>query len=245
MFVDAENESAKSSPAWLASLYRVPSRSYRALKLKRYDERNLESLSQDNSTATVLIGNPEWLAPVLEMGVGRALTLFGYAVLPSTIRIYWTAYPIDRTAYASGHTWTGLQTEQSRLAENEWLEPTTKRIAGFARLGSNWDGYGARQPHWGTCMRALSAAMKMAEISSMSSVSSSEPPYVAPLSSGGILFEIRNANRELNLAFEPGKKGVVEVLKTSTTPAQDEIEEEFEFEESRLAEVLTWVFQQS
>ncbi len=158
--------------------------------------------------------------------------------------LLYRAYSFRTAAPSGSQDWVGLeaQTElQPPQAAADWLGDSLKRIFSFGRLPANWDGYGGSPPDKITWSRAVSVAARLAKLHSATTQPSMEPPFVAPLSSGGILFEIRNGKRELHLSIYPSDRNHCEVLKILTTPSGDEIEEEAKVAEAGLDEVLSWI----
>lgn len=215
----------------------------KANQLRRYYESNLDSYSEDNSTETKILIDPlgdDWS---VQCALDFTQPTLGAWYLPG----YTPSGIIStvRTASPSACTWIGLETESNLPKAVDWLAPSLERISELTKLRSNWDGYQARQLDLTTSLRAVNAALKIADVSSMTNALDSEPPFITLLASGGILFEIANRNRQLHLSFEPDKEKIVEVLKVSVTPAHDEVEEEFEMKDSKLVEVLSWIFEQA
>lgn len=155
----------------------------------------------------------------------------------------WESYFLQTAAPTGAQDWLTLDSgAETRPRHNvDWLTTALKRIWSFQYLQAKWDGYQGRSVHTSTCFRAVAVTEILASLFSATDPSSAKPPFVAPLSSGGILFEVRNANRELHLAIERSDPEHYDVLKVSTTPSGDEIEEEATIHESNLYEVLSWI----
>lgn len=248
MAVDKASQAIMNSQDWLSfampdavSLRSFPRMVVRANLLRRYYESNPDSNSQDNSTATSILINLHSGEEVFVLGAVDT-TQARLGTWNFTEHLIPGGLSIVRTASPSAYNWIGLETENNPSRLVDWLTTTLRRISEFPKLEPNWDGYQARKPDKLTCQRGVNAALRIAEASSMADPPPSEPPFITPLSSGGVLFEIRNGNRELHLSFEPDQKGTVEVLKVSVTPAQDEVEEELRVDESKLGEVLSWIY---
>ncbi len=148
--------------------------------------------------------------------------------------------PIEtRTATPTGFSWIPLQAETRIRSNTDWFPNCVSRISGFVQLPKDWDGYGSAPPNRVACSRALDVAVAIAQTLSLAD-SVAQDPFVAPLSSGGVLFEIRNGNRELHIEVPPDSE-FFEVLKVARTPSGDEVEEELHVNEAGLFEVLSWV----
>lgn len=122
-----------------------------------------------------------------------------------------------------------------------WLDGMVQRISNFSQLGRNWDSYGGIPPDFATIGRAMAVAIKLNGLFAASPMRRGEV-FVAPLSSGGILFEIRGTNRELNLELDPKNADHFEALKLSEVSSGEKIEEEMFLSEQQLPEALAWAF---
>lgn len=211
-------------------------------RLERFVGLNEDSCSNDNSKNTTLIlsiySGQQWLGGAAvkpkSVGLGR-WELFTLHACPEN---FYNA----RTAAPSGNSWTGWETNDEPSARTEWLSPLLSRISHFSSLGPNWDGYGGEPIGKEIYSRAREIALKIAQFSSLSSLPIAEKVFVVPLSSGGISFEITTFGRELHMSLDPDRSRIIEVLKVFVTSAQGEVQEEMDIHESRLAEVLLWVF---
>lgn len=122
-----------------------------------------------------------------------------------------------------------------------WLDGIIHRISNFSQLGRNWDSYGGMPPNFATIGRAAAVAIKLNGLFAASPMRRGEV-FVAPLSSGGILFEIRGTNRELNLELDPKNPDHFEALKLSEVSSGEKVEEEVFLSEEQLPEALAWAF---
>jgi hypothetical protein len=145
------------------------------------------------------------------------------------------------TVTPGGFTWIPMQARSGLKRRVLWLGETLSRIAMFGQLRAGWDGYGGKTVSDRVRSRAMTVALKLAQIASAAPMSSCETPFVGPLSSGGVLFEIRNRNRELHLSIAPSEIHSFEALKVSTVPSGDEVEEETRISEQNLPEALSWI----
>lgn len=211
-------------------------------RLERFFGLNEDSCSDDNSTSTTLVlsiySGHQWLGGASIKAKSVGLGRWDPFTLHARLENFYNA----RTAAPSGNSWTGLKTNDDPPAPTEWLSPLLSRISHFSSLGPNWDGYGGEPIGKEIYSRAREIALKIAQISSLSSLPIAEKVFVAPLSSGGISFEITSFGRELHMSLDPDRSQIIEVLKVFVTPAQGEAQEEMDIHESRLVEVLLWVF---
>jgi hypothetical protein len=122
-----------------------------------------------------------------------------------------------------------------------WLDTLLTRITGFSSLCENWDTYRSRPIAKGAIRKALNISRSLAEIVTCKRVVLSHAPFAAPTSSGGVLFEIVNANRELHIEIEGGQSALYRIFQIDTGPDGEEAESEFSVDESHLAEVLGWI----
>lgn len=157
--------------------------------------------------------------------------------------VSWGVYTVRTVAPSGAYDWVALQAENEVRPHGvaNWLSEALARISSFRQLQPKWDGYRGKPPDKLTCSRAVSVAASIAGFCSAAGLCFADPPFIAPLSSGGVLFEIRNRNRELQLGIEPSDPNHFDALKVITNPSGDEVEEEARIPESNLLEVLSWV----
>jgi hypothetical protein len=118
-----------------------------------------------------------------------------------------------------------------------WFSPVSSRIKLFSSLRDKWDSYRAKAISPIAIGRALDVAKLLAETVSRHGVPLTEPPFAAPMSSGGVLFEIKNRDRELHIEIDPAGSDRYDIYRMSG----DEETEEDPINESGLPEVLSWI----
>lgn len=120
------------------------------------------------------------------------------------------------------------------LVGTEWEVPVLTRILELERLRENWDGYGTAAVDRKTASRALRLVCQIAAMG----VEDLPPPFVGPVTGGGIILEWTVASRQLSIAVLPD--GKIEYLKW-------EAGEPFEEEElsprsiGRVRELVSWL----
>jgi hypothetical protein len=134
---------------------------------------------------------------------------------------------------------TASSTTPSRWLPPTWLQDVTSRISRFSRLDDNWDTYGGKPISRAANAKAIGIASLLADKVSREGVSLTQPPFVAPMSSGGLLFEIRNGARELHVEIEPGDSDRYQVCRIGSELAGGDLEETVG--KSGLPEVLSWI----
>ena len=125
-----------------------------------------------------------------------------------------------------------------------WLNDVSNKINGFLLL-KNWDSYRASPVVKETVSKALVVASQIASMEPASGRALQTKPLVGPMGSGGILFELRQGSRELQIEVFPGKTREYGVLEVSVDLSGVETEREFTVSESGIPEVLSWLFQTS
>jgi hypothetical protein len=148
-----------------------------------------------------------------------------------------------QTAKVSLNTTAELNIRRPELASQPWWNDVLTKISGFSLLGQNWDSYRANRILPETMIKAYQVASQLAFAESAATVPMSASPHVAPLSSGGILFEIKNQNRELHVEVFPRQKLDFGVLQVSIDSHGNETEKELTVPQDKLLEVLTWIVQ--
>jgi hypothetical protein len=133
--------------------------------------------------------------------------------------------------YAAPHREAAATEQQSA-----WLSDLQSRINRFSTLPPNWDSYGSKPISHGAIDRALKIASLLNEIVVRGRATLSEKPFAAPISSGGILFEICNGRREIHVEIGPAGAETYEIYRSE---AQDEREERVD--DIGLREVLSWI----
>jgi hypothetical protein len=228
------------SPEMLAQPF---STSEYASSLSRFHRPWPETYAWDSSRGNVLFFGAKgawYLHGTFGLKLGRICGWGFQFAEPVVYKVY-----SFRTATPTGsRDWIALQAQtelQPPQIAAKWLEDSLKTIFSFRGLSANWDGYGGIPPDKTTRSRAVSVATRLARLDSATNIPSMDPPFIAPLSSGGVLFEIRNRSRELHLTIYPSDPEHCEVLRILTTPSGDEIEEEKTIPESDLDEVLHWI----
>jgi hypothetical protein len=112
----------------------------------------------------------------------------------------------------------------------------------FSSLRKNWDSYRSKPISRYAIQRALGVASHLDYIIKHRDLPMTQVPFAAPMSSGGILFEIRDGERELQIEIEPESSGRYQVYRLSGELADREQEEGAAVSESGLTEALSWVF---
>jgi hypothetical protein len=119
----------------------------------------------------------------------------------------------------------------------DWFEQMTARIRRLPALQSNWDTYGGRTISQSTATRALAVASQLATaLLWLSPIKA----FASPTHSGGVLFEVRNGNRELLLEIIP-YESEYELSRITTLASGEEELNESNVNESHLPEVLNWI----
>jgi hypothetical protein len=230
-------ESASGSSAFAAQDIVIP------LVLRKYHPIRPPTEAIDNSsegnayfvmgtgTAPVLSGsilaNQGAFSGLCSLGAGPRLQLF----------------PHLRTAQTDRNNWIPIEAAAGAHKYAEWVKKLIARVTSFVQLSENWDGYEGKVPSVAMCVRALDVALKISIAERGASSRGFSEPFVVPLSSGGILFEVQHQNRELHIAIHPEAKVELEILKVHKTGSGDEIEEEKIIQDSQLPEVLAWLYQ--
>lgn len=120
-----------------------------------------------------------------------------------------------------------------------WLNGLVSRINGFSSMPKNWDTYGSKPIAKQAILKAVSVAKLLAETATGKGVILTRAPFAAPTSSGGVLFEIMNASRELHIEIEGEQLGLYRIFQADA--ASEEAECEFSVDHSQLPEVLAWI----
>ncbi|SRR6266446_1003542 len=122
-------------------------------------------------------------------------------------------------------------------AVSDWLDQMTARIRRFPKLQPDWDSYGGHTISQLTTTKALGVATHLATaLHWLSPIKA----FVSPTHSGGVLFEVRNGNRELLLEIIPDKSEY-ELSQITVLQSGDEELNESKVNESHLPEVLNWI----
>jgi len=122
-------------------------------------------------------------------------------------------------------------------AVSDWFDQMTARIRRFPKLQPDWDSYGGRTISQLTTTKALRVASHLAmALHWLSPIKA----FVSPTHSGGVLFEVRNGNRELLLEIIPDKSEY-ELSQITVLQSGDEELNESKVNESHLPEVLNWI----
>ncbi len=134
---------------------------------------------------------------------------------------------------------TASSTIPSRWLPPTWLQNVTARVTRFSHLHGNWDTYGGKPISRAAIAKAIGIATLFADRVSREGVSLPQPPFVAPMSSGGLLFEIRNGVRELHIEIEPGDSDRYQVCRIGSELSGGDLEETVG--KSGIPEVLSWI----
>ena len=121
----------------------------------------------------------------------------------------------------------------------DWFGQMTARILCFPKLQAGWDSYGGHAISRLAATRALGVASRLAMTMALHLVSPTKA-FVSPTHSGGVLFEVRNGNRELLLEINPDK-AEYEVSQITSLDSGEEEVNEIDISESHLPEVLNWI----
>lgn len=127
------------------------------------------------------------------------------------------------------------------LMDNKWTTELSSRIRRFANLPRNWDSYQAKPISPLAVSRALATLAQLAATISEFGASLKDVPFIAPLSNGGIVFELKNGDRELTLEVPVDEKSDYEICKTSIDAQGNSIEEDRSISDSGLPEVFSWI----
>lgn len=141
---------------------------------------------------------------------------------------------------------SGAPDSEPRASVDEsspWLDEVQRRINRYAKFISNWDSYGAKPISVHAVRKALRVSERLASMISRTGLPLTDPPFVAPTSVGGILFEIRNRGRELQIGIGPEDSDIYEVYRFSESDREAGVEESLS--ESSLPEVLSWIVDDS
>lgn len=124
-----------------------------------------------------------------------------------------------------------------------WLDDINSRIYRFSLLDGSWDSYRAKRISRDSIRRANRVAGLLAELVSREGLSLTESPFVAPMSSGGVLFEIKNGDRELQIEIDPTSPDRYEVYRMSSAPSAQAADGDGPVTDSQLRGVLSWIVQ--
>ena len=119
-----------------------------------------------------------------------------------------------------------------------WLAPISSRIELFYLLRDGWDSYQAKRISRKAIDRALHVAKVLADVQSQNGVQLREEPFVAPLSSGGILFEIKNEKKELHVEIDPLSLHQYSIYRSV---GNKELNDDTPVNDSELVDMLSWI----
>jgi hypothetical protein len=206
--------------------------------------------SQDEEEAlrgivfTVALEYP-WCAPlVVPLGDSLKQRLqMRYADLAlSTVCEVADASPIS-TAQLTSNTTGELQVHARWTRPPLWLSEVVSKINSFSLLRKNWDSYRARPISRTAMAEAFNIASYLARAEESAHVRMADPPFVAPMSTGGILLELKNGSRQLHIEIDPSLTSMYQISRIWMDTSGREVEEDTTIHESDLPGVLSWIFQ--
>ncbi len=194
-----------------------------------------------NDAVVLSIGSkPFWSAVAIADFSGfNVQTKFKQRGDPQATYLVHMTSPAFTTTISEGNSLTAsaVPVKPVTSALSNWFEDMAARIQRLPKLRPDWDSYGSQTISQLTATRALGVATHLAiALRWLSPIKA----FASPTHSGGVLFEVRNGNRELLLEIIPGKSEYELSQITSLESGDEEVHEAY-VNESHLPEVLNWI----